>query len=506
MVHWHLMLEEFAPLFKHVAGVDNDAADALSRLEMIEKLSDVIDLEEKLPPLQYTKANHKHNTNKTLCHNFVAMEFDDEGDEVINHSDTRAFIDENYADCEFPLDVRMFKVHQRRDEKLQKLIKRDSKTDPFYTTKVVEGIELVHGGNRIFVPASLRERVMEWYHTMLCHPGQVRMEQSIKAIYYWQGMRSDIIQLIKTCDVCQRCKRTNKNKYGLLPEKEGEIIKWSRVNVDLWGPKTVRNKNGYDYQIHVMTMVDPVTGWFELEQLFDSPTAFRCQQILDTSWLARYPRPREIGFDNGGEFKGLFAQLCRNMGLKEKKSLPWNPQANAILERIHQVLQDCLTTFELDNVEIPEEGDESLDPFREYLSNAAYAIRCAFHATHGHSPGELVFGRDMFMPISKNIDWNAIKDKKQKAIAKSNLRENSKRKQIHYNPGDWILIKNPGIIRKLAVPYDGPYKVVLHNANGTITYEKEPFFNDKVNARRTKPYYWKNHPVEEQQQQPEVIQ
>ena len=69
--------------------------------------------------------------------------------------------------------------------------------------------------------------------------------------------------------------------------------------------------------------------------------------------------------------------------------------------------------------------------FKEYLSNAAYAIRCAFHnTTHGYLPGELVFGRDMFMPISKNIDWNAIKDKKQKKIAKSNLRENSKRKQI----------------------------------------------------------------------------
>ena len=78
----------------------------------------------------------------------------------------------------------------------------------------------------------------------------------------------------------------------------------------------------------------------------------------------------------------------------------------------------------------------------------------------------------MFMPISKNIDWNAIKDKKQKAITKSNLRENSKRKQINYNPGDWILIKNLGIIRKLAVPYDGPYKVVKHNSNGTITYKK----------------------------------
>ena len=183
------------------------------------------------------------------------------------------------------------------------------------------------------------------------------------------------------------------------------------------------------------------------------PTAFRCQEILDATWLvlARYPRPREIiRFDNGGEFKGLFVQLCRNMGLTEKKNLPWNLQANTILERIHQVLQDWIATFELDNVDIPEEADKSSDPFAErILSNAAYAIWCVFHATHGQSPGELVFGRDVFMPISKNIDWNAIKDKKQKAIAKSNLRENSKRKQINHNPGDWdwILIKNPGIIR-----------------------------------------------------------
>ena len=45
----------------------------------------------------------------------------------------------------------------------------------------------------------------------------------------------------------------------------------------------------------------------------------------------------------------------------EKKSLPWNLlQANAILERMHQVLQDCLVTFQLENVDIPEEGDKSL--------------------------------------------------------------------------------------------------------------------------------------------------
>ena len=56
-------------------------------------------------------------------------------------------------------------------------------------------------------------------------------------------------------------------------------------------------------------MSDPVTGWFEMEQLYGPPTAKRCQEMLDTVWLARYPRPKEIGFDNGGEFRGEFSQL-----------------------------------------------------------------------------------------------------------------------------------------------------------------------------------------------------
>ena len=101
---------------------------------------------------------------------------------------------------------------------------------------------------------------MKWYHTILVHPGKKRMEESIRSIYTWKGLQADIISHCKTCDTCQRCKRTRKKKYGLLPEKKGEITKWSRVNVDLWGPKTVQNKNGWNYQIHVMTMVDPVTG------------------------------------------------------------------------------------------------------------------------------------------------------------------------------------------------------------------------------------------------------
>ena len=91
--------------------------------------------------------------------------------------------------------------------------------------------------------------------------------------------------------------------------KLAETTKLRRVNVDCWGPKTVQNKNGYNYQIYVMLMVDPVTGWPELVQLYETPTAYKCQQALDSVWLSRYPRPEEIGMDNGGEFYRMFYRL-----------------------------------------------------------------------------------------------------------------------------------------------------------------------------------------------------
>ena len=71
---------------------------------------------------------------------------------------------------------------------------------------------------------------------------------------------------------------------------------------------------------------------------------------------------------------------------------------------------------------------------------ALYPIQCTFHKTQECSPGQLVFGCDMFMPVLTSIDWESIKERKQKAIQKSNERENSKRIHIQYEKGDWITL------------------------------------------------------------------
>lgn len=54
-----------------------------------------------------------------------------------------------------------------------------------------------------------------------------------------------------------------------------------------------------------MTMIDPATGWCEEVKQIEEATADCCQKAMDDTWFSSYPRPKEIGIDNIGEFKGV---------------------------------------------------------------------------------------------------------------------------------------------------------------------------------------------------------
>jgi hypothetical protein len=80
--------------------------------------------------------------------------------------------------------------------------------------------------------------------------------------------------------------------------------------------------------------------------------------LFQNTWLARYPRPQFVVFDNekAGEFKREFKQMCELsiMALKpnQRQVTTFQPQANAIVERIHKVVNDMLRIFDLENEKI----------------------------------------------------------------------------------------------------------------------------------------------------------
>jgi hypothetical protein len=80
-----------------------------------------------------------------------------------------------------------------------------------------------------------------------------------------------------------------------------------------------------------------------------------------------------------------------------------NPQANGILERLHQVLGQMLHTVELDMAKTVTPDDVDV-----FLDNAAWAIRSTYHTVLKASPGAAIFGRDMLFDIPFIANWNKI--------------------------------------------------------------------------------------------------
>jgi hypothetical protein len=58
-------------------------------------------------------------------------------------------------------------------------------------------------------------------------------------------------------------------------------------------------------------MIDRAISWFEIVEATNK-SATSIQDLFHNTWLARYPRPQFIVFDNGnvGEFKREIKQIC----------------------------------------------------------------------------------------------------------------------------------------------------------------------------------------------------
>jgi hypothetical protein len=70
-------------------------------------------------------------------------------------------------------------------------------------------------------------------------------------------------------------------------------------------------------------MIDPATGWFEIVEA-KNKSATSIQELFHNTWLARYPQPQFTVFDNMGEFKREFKQMCDSYGIKAKQTTSHN--------------------------------------------------------------------------------------------------------------------------------------------------------------------------------------
>ncbi len=161
-MRWRLYIEEYSPDLQCIKGEKN--ADALSRLDMDEK-----------PSL------HKALITDEMC------------------SDWYCYAQEEKTFDSHPLSFQKLEKAQDADKSLIETC--------FRKTCLIKSIlfmgggggitrELIYKNTKIVFPTLLQKHVIDWYHTVLCHPGINQTEETIAQHLWWPQMREQIASYV----------------------------------------------------------------------------------------------------------------------------------------------------------------------------------------------------------------------------------------------------------------------------------------------------------------------
>ena len=278
-------LSEFQVKFSHISGVDNVAADALSR-----------------PPLASNMPELCAVSSVPLC---AAVDYEELARLQMTCPDVKLLLEKG------SLRVKSFKLPIP-------LLCDVSTSLP-----------------RPLVPTASRRQVFLSLHG-LAHPGVRASTRLISSRFVWRGLSRDVRLWCKQCDACQRGKVT---RHAAAPIRVIPVpdLPFTSVNLDVVGPFPVCA--GFRY---LLTMVDRTTRWPEAAPLPDVSTATLASAFLHT-WVSRFGVPASLTSDRGAQFtSSVWSELCSLLGTKHHLTTSYRPQANGMVERFHRRLKDAL--------------------------------------------------------------------------------------------------------------------------------------------------------------------
>ena len=92
--------------------------------------------------------------------------------------------------------------------------------------------------------------------------------------------------------------------------------------------------------------------------------------LVEQKWLTCYPWPNKVIFDRGCELMGDFAKMIQNdYGVTKRPAMTRNPQANSILERVHQTIGNMIRIQQVGSSFVDEN-----DPWSGILAATMFAI------------------------------------------------------------------------------------------------------------------------------------
>ena len=218
---WRLLLEEYEPEIVFIKGVDNIVADAISRLEYDPEIN-VKDINVHQKCLALAKLFNQ--TEQKLGGDDSNFTESYQQDSEIEVDTTSAIVDmrkdnvlqhifattTEEEDDIYPPTITEISITQRKNRVYKPYFsnKPFKKKDKKISLKLIDDTDvLVYQDTRLVIPGNaMQNRIITWYHHYLQHPGENRLEETLTAVIYWPGMRTQVRKYVKSCERCLKGK------------------------------------------------------------------------------------------------------------------------------------------------------------------------------------------------------------------------------------------------------------------------------------------------------------
>jgi hypothetical protein len=360
------------------------------------------------------------------------------------------------------------------------------------------------------LPKNMRKEVLRETHDSLAggHLGVKKTLSRLRQRFYWIGMRQDVEEWCRSCDVC--CAKKGPKRHGRAPLQLYQVgSPMERVAVDIAGPLTMTTSGNR----YICVAMDYFTKWPEAYAI-PNQEATTIASILVDQFFSRFGMPNELHSDQGRNFESaVFKGCCELLGIHKTRTTPMRPQSDGMVEKFNWTLGQELAKY-------CTEGQTEWD---RKLPALLMAYRSAEHESTGYSPAKIMLGHELRLPLDlltgrppdEELPGNPqqfVKELQENlAEVHHQVRENLKftgnvMKRYHdvkahkvcYTESDRVWFYNPqrkkGQSPKLMSPWEGPYTVVDRLSDVTFRIKGGPRAKCKVvHANRLWKYHGPGH-------------
>jgi hypothetical protein len=175
---WRLLLEEYGPKIVYIKGIHNTVADAISLLEYEPSVNQTAENYRMTKVKKKSSKCSQRQSWMTVSKHWCNLEIDTNKPKDLNF----AFAIHGEEDEIYPLTTIEIAEAQRKDQELKACFKKNAtipKKD--VCLQLVEDTKMLCKNGTLIIPASLRHKVVAWYHHYLQHPGHSYLKETMRS-------------------------------------------------------------------------------------------------------------------------------------------------------------------------------------------------------------------------------------------------------------------------------------------------------------------------------------